>query len=297
VTAALRAAVRPPPGRERAAADAVLDRRRIYILPTRQGYAFATVLAVMLLGAINYDNGLGYALAFLLASLALVSTLHTHRNLVGLRLIGSAAGPVFAGGHAMFDVRLDNRGGAARLAVFLRWRDPGATTATCLARVPAGASERGSLPLPAPRRGRLRAPRVTISTRYPLGLFRAWSHVDLDLGCTVYPRPAGRAGLPASAAGRPRDGGRESAGREDFSGFRDYRPGDSPRQIHWKAVAREQGSQLARWVVEAETRGWRYGLAIPGVELAPDSGTPHRHACLSALALFEPSAAGRSPES
>ena len=40
----------------------VLGRRRIYILPTRQGLGFAVLLVAMLLGSANYDNGLGYVL-------------------------------------------------------------------------------------------------------------------------------------------------------------------------------------------------------------------------------------------
>ncbi len=63
---------------------------RIYILPTRHGYAFVLALCAMLLGAINYSNGLAYALTFLLASLALVSMLHANRNLAGLKFGVSA---------------------------------------------------------------------------------------------------------------------------------------------------------------------------------------------------------------
>ena len=40
---------------------------------------------------------MGFALAFLLASLAIVSIHHCQRNLVGLRLVIGGCGPVFAG--------------------------------------------------------------------------------------------------------------------------------------------------------------------------------------------------------
>jgi uncharacterized protein (DUF58 family) len=43
--------------------------------------------------------------------------------------------------------------------------------------------------------------------------------------------------------------------------------------------------QLARWVVDAETRGERYGLIIPAHRIEPDTGPEHRHRCLTALAL------------
>jgi len=31
----------------------------------------------------------------------------------------------------------------------------------------------------------------------------------------------------------------------------------------------------------------RYGLRLPGLELAPDAGEPHRLNCLRALALYD----------
>jgi len=45
-------------------------------------------------------------------------------------------------------------------------------------------------------------------------------------------------------------------------------------------------SQLARWVVDAEAHGERYGVVLPGVLLRPDRGPEHRHRCLAALAVF-----------
>jgi uncharacterized protein (DUF58 family) len=45
-------------------------------------------------------------------------------------------------------------------------------------------------------------------------------------------------------------------------------------------------SQLARWVVDTEAHGERYGLALPGIRLPPDRGPEHRHRCLAALAMF-----------
>jgi uncharacterized protein (DUF58 family) len=43
--------------------------------------------------------------------------------------------------------------------------------------------------------------------------------------------------------------------------------------------------QLSRWVVDAEESGDRYGLELPGVHIAPNRGTHHRHECLAALAV------------
>jgi uncharacterized protein (DUF58 family) len=46
-----------------------------------------------------------------------------------------------------------------------------------------------------------------------------------------------------------------------------------------------QLEQLARWVVDAEAIGQRYGLRIPGRFIKPDHGPEHRHQCLAALAM------------
>jgi hypothetical protein len=51
--------------------DLRLDRRRVYILPTRAGLLFGLALFTMLLTAINYALALGYALTFLLAGVGL----------------------------------------------------------------------------------------------------------------------------------------------------------------------------------------------------------------------------------
>ncbi len=54
-----------------------LGSRRIYILPTRNGLYFAVLVLAMLLGSMNYNNSLGFALAFLLAAVGLVAMHHT----------------------------------------------------------------------------------------------------------------------------------------------------------------------------------------------------------------------------
>jgi hypothetical protein len=58
-------------------ADALLDRRHIYILPTRAGWFFGFVLLLMLAGSINYTLSLGFVLVFLLTGMAIVCMLHT----------------------------------------------------------------------------------------------------------------------------------------------------------------------------------------------------------------------------
>lgn len=290
-----------------------LTRRRIYILPTRYGYAFAALLFVLFLWSINYSNSMGFAFTFLLAAVALNSMWRAHDNLLGLVIHPGGAEPVFAGQDARFIFRLENPDRSPRFGIALQWRDQPPQYAD----VPARGSATVTLAVPAGRRGWLRPGRIRVLTRFPLGLLQAWSWVEFEQGCLVYPRPRGRRPLPAAAASSSGGGlGEQGLGSEDYAGFRPYVPGDSPRRIAWKAATRTDRwlvkrftdqarpelwldwrllgidnveprlEQLCQWVLKAEGDGRQYGLRLPGVQISPAQGDAHRRRCLEALALF-----------
>jgi uncharacterized protein (DUF58 family) len=287
-----------------------LVQRRIFILPTRQGYLFALVLLVLLAASIQYALSLGFLLTFLLAAMGAVAMLHTWRNLAHLKLRPGRCEPVFVGDTAHFGVVLESPS-RERYAVALRRRDENAVYAD----VRAGEPTLVTIAVPARRRGRLVCGRLEIFTPYPIGLFHAWSYFEFGLAVIVYPRPDTTAGLPPQQSRPGDDEGVPVAGDEDFSVLRNYRPGDPPRQIAWKALARGDDlltkefqatasaelwldwldahapdpearlSVLAHWVIETERLGQAYGLRLPGVRLPPGRGEAHRNRCLEALAL------------
>ena len=90
-----------------ATGTAVVGARRIYILPTRYGMIYATLLFLMLIGAVNYGNNPAHLLTFLLAGLGSNAIYLTWRNLRGLSVHCDGSAPVFAGQPAGFVVRLD----------------------------------------------------------------------------------------------------------------------------------------------------------------------------------------------
>src|SRR5205807_122062 len=201
-----------------------LERRRLYILPSGTGVAFAALLFLMLIAGLNYGNSLALFLTFLLGAFALAAMQQCHRNLLGIAV----------------------------------------------------------LTLSAP-------------TAHPFGLFRAWTWLHAPIEMLVYPRPAGSLPMPAESGAKPGARSRGGSEADEWQGLRPFRDGDSPRQVDWKAYAREAPllvkeyspagselrmfdfgrltdpdvevrlSQLARWVVDAEAHGERYGLALPGV--------------------------------
>lgn len=293
-----------------------LGQRRIFIIPTRGGLLFALALFVMLLGAINYTLALGHALVFLLVGLGITGMVHTFRNLYGLIITPSRSEPVFAGEMAHFQLTLGNDRQAPRLALELE-AEAGQTV---IATVNAEESTKISIPVSARQRGWLELPRIRLSSRYPLGLFVAWSYLQPAMRCLVYPRPI-NSPLPPPTATPTHGETSGDGGQEDFAGFRTRQPADSPRHVAWKASARDAGkrpllvkqfaggaqlelkldwaltdpalpldsrlSQLAGWVLAAEAAACSYGLALPGLNISPNGGEAHRRRCLEALALFQ----------
>jgi len=304
-----------PPWRSNMSGDAVsLGNRHVYMLPTRNGFIFGLLLFVLLLAAINYENGLIYMLTFWLAAVGVVSMLHTHRNLLGLKIVAGPVLPVFAGDRALFSVCLINELKIPRLGITVAHKK------NEIGRVDIEAGDRVCLPLPVltKKRGYVDMPPVVLSTQHPVGLLYTWSRqVTINHRSVVYPRPGpNRPIIGGIDRDLRRDSGQKGEG-DDFIGLREYQHGDSPRHVDWKAAARGLGlhtkrfggearstvwldwealngldtetrlSQLCRWVLDAEQEGLVYGLRIPGTAISPATGEAHRRTCLEALALFD----------
>ncbi|HEY9051562.1 MAG TPA: DUF58 domain-containing protein [Gammaproteobacteria bacterium] len=294
--------------------EATLVRQRIYILPNRSGIVFFIILLAILLGAVNYENSLGYMLTFLLGSVGFLGMFYAHQNLNHLKLSASNPKPVFAGQLALFPVNLCSTKKASHLNVMFQSKNGEAVAA----HVTKGNNDtRVLIPLAAEKRGKLALQQFKIFTEYPLGLFHAWSWVELQTSCLVYPKPDEH---PLNLKYQGKQSGQrisEQTGNDDFAGIRQYQKGDAPSHLAWKAVARtgvlqtklfhaEAGEEiilswyqlpenmdiekrlsvLCRWVLDADKHDLKYGLEIPQQFITPDSGLHHRQSCLKELALF-----------
>ncbi len=320
--------------------EVVLNQRRVFILPSKAGLGFGALLAVLFISSINYNLSLGFALTFLIAACAVIDMHLTFRNLAYLHLSPGRVQPVFAGEDARFEMHLANRRAHDRYAIWIgfigdgsdidRRRRAAANRALRpLANLNAQAIDIGAmsscsvtLSYPTARRGWQAAPRIRLTTRFPLGLLHAWSYWYPELSVLVYPRPETDA-PPLPMAGEARTDGIGRSGSEDFAGIRAYRPGDSIKHLAWRQIARiefEAGGQLVtkhfeggaasdlmldydqlprdlsiearlsrltRWVLEAEERGLAYGFHLGAVTLEPALGPAQQQACLRALALYQ----------
>jgi uncharacterized protein (DUF58 family) len=289
----------------------VLERRRIYVLPTRFGLFFAALVFTMALGALNYNNNPALLLALLLGATALASLIFAHLQLDGLRVEALSADPVPVGTPLRLHIALASRDARVRHGLRLDAGDEHTFIS-----LPAAEATVAEISLPTGRRGWYDLDRVRLSTTQPLGLARAWGWVWPDMPLLVYPA-AEVQGPPLPHAGKGGTRTRLDPAGEDVHQLRNYRAGDARRAIAWKPSARRSQllvrdyeqplgrdvdldwdtlttlpherriQRLAHWVESAEREGLRYRLRLPGQPaLGPANGPSHRHLCLRALALL-----------
>ncbi len=291
----------------------VLRHSRIYILPTRRGTGVVATLAIMLLTSMNYALSLGYAFTFVAGGMVAAALLATFRNLAGIAVNPLVAGEAFAGGDMEFTLSIMS-GGRERIGICITPRDGPAIYVD----LPPSATRPLQLSVAARRRGRLPLGRLTLSTDFPLGLWRGWAYVHFPLTASVYPAP--EASPPALPPGRQGSDARRSAraSEAELSGLRDYQRGDPQHRIAWKAVARGAGwytkqfedaggsgaiefdwaelpagldvetrlSRITAWILAGEREARPFALRLPGTNLPEGQGAGHRRAALTALALF-----------
>lgn len=289
-----------------------LGYRQIYILPTTFGWLLGLLMFAMLVGSLNFNNNLGLLTTFLVAGLALTSMLSAYRNLEGLEIPRIDADPPFAGDDLNLALTLRDADGRERPLLELHHD---------------GRHGRGSLhpyetgpavlKIPTRARGHFKPGRIRLYTRYPLGLFEAWSWLWPERSFRVWPRPARRAPpLPVGRGeqGQPRPGDEG----DEYHGLRPWRESDPLHRIAWKASQRheqllarefrqlrstelrlslanaaganleERLSVLTAWVLQAERRGLRWTLDLGRLVLGPDEGELHRIRCLNAMADYNP---------
>lgn len=295
------------------AGEVVLRHSRIYILPTRRGLALIGTVATMILTSLNYGLSLGFLVAFLLAGLCAAALLHTFRNLAGLRVRPGSAGETFAGGSIPFTLQL--RGdGRERCGIAVEPRDGPATFLD----VDAEGTASAQVEVAAPRRGSVPLGRVTLSSDYPLGLWRGWAYVHFPVAGLAYPAPeAGAPPLPAPQGAADESGSlRHDDG--ELAGLRTYQHGDPLQRVAWKTVARGGGwytkafesgggdggevvldfaalpasldterrlERLCAWVLACERAARPCALVLPQRRVPAGVGREHRRVALTALAL------------
>jgi uncharacterized protein (DUF58 family) len=289
-----------------------LGHHNIFIMPNSQGRGFMFVLVLMFIGAVNYEANLAFALVFLLVGMFVLSIFHTFRNLSGLHIAAVPGQSVFAGELAELTVILNRHGKRTHESIQLGF--PGSRQVVC--DLVQTMEQRVGLYVPAQQRGWLKPGRLVIDTVFPFGICRAWSLIDLQVQCLVYPRPI-ECDLDWLLSSQQQAGNTTLVrGSDDFYSLREYQIGDPLKHVAWKNFARGQGmlikeyasvvdqkvwlrwdlfpdldaegrlSRLCWCVIRLDEAGLEYGLELPGQRIAPSRGPDHYRKLLETLALY-----------
>jgi uncharacterized protein (DUF58 family) len=292
-----------------------LVQHNIYILPTRAGLFYGVLLLALLVGSINYQLNLGYLLTFMLAGVGVMSMHVTHGNLRGVMLAVQEPESAFAGQQARLRVTLTATK-KHRYGISIQCGKSGHAS---LVDIEPGVPTQHDIAVPALTRGLHDVDRLTVETRFPLGIWRAWTYWRPAAQLLVYPAPEHPAPpLPereAIAAGN-RDTAHRQGTSGEFDGVRAYRPGDALKRVVWKKFAKAdelvsrddialvksmlvldlanthtagietQLSRLTSWVLTCDKHELPFELRLSGMVLPCGAGHAHKHAALKLLALY-----------
>ena len=293
----------------------VINRRQLYILPTRIGWYYALILLALFAIAIKYNNQAAFMMLFLLVAVGIIAMHYTNNNIIHLELNGGAAKNIFVGDYAEFPIQIKNQSNKTRQAVWLVCA--GFKQVFDLSE---GTNKDLRIKLPTLKRGLFLCPEMVLSSQFPLGIFFCWSkRHDIKEQCIVYPQPIDLIPFPDSGDSQSQEQSKSYIRNNsaDYSGMKAYQPGDRPRDIHWPSLAKthklvtiqhddqpsssvnlswfslpsnmnteDRLSQLCYWLIDAEKNGQRYQLEMPNHTIGFNNGKIHLNECLSVLALW-----------
>lgn len=295
-----------------------LDIRSIFIIPSRFGAAFLLLCVGLFLLGTNYQNNLMLLLCYFLLALFLINLFTSYLNFSRLKISLGNTQDVYAGEDIRFPIWLSAVSTDVAFPhgkLHLRfWQQANELEVDLdLSHNPVWVS------LPTRCRGEVRMPRLTVSSYYPLGLYRCWTHLLFEQQSLVYPKPIFcELTLDCSARSSEPDGAHALAqGHDDIDGLKAYQQGDPLYHVAWKQVAKGQGMVSKLFNSTQSSSGWlrllpcspdnlerklgqlcfqvnqlsqqqvRYGLDLGNVQIEPGSGLQHQEACLAALARFD----------
>ena len=288
-----------------------LGLRNLYIVPTGFGWLWLAGALFLQLVAIQTQSNGPLLLSFVMLALQLLSLHLTHGQLEGLEVRCGQPEPAFAGEAAAYPLIVRVRSACEGL----EWRLPAGSLHGVDSLGPG--EHQVALTWTPKYRGWQRPGKLRLQTTAPLGLFVCWSRWQVPAEQLIYPAPK-----PGPVRQVPMADWREKTapagalageGSEEWQDLRPHRRGDSSSRMAWKLLAQGRGAQTKRFqdprleptlwapdptlpleealehlcdrLCQLHRQGQSYGLALTGLQIAPDRGIGHRDRCLEALAL------------
>ncbi|MCB1057247.1 MAG: DUF58 domain-containing protein [Acidobacteria bacterium] len=300
---------------------------------TGAGLWFILLALVVAVSATNTGNNALFMVLALMLGLLVVSGLVSRWNVRSLHVELKPPAEIYARRPATLRFKVAN---AARWLPrwLLLFSLDGHDRPRLIPYLPRRGRSRGELELLFPRRGIHRLEAAVVASLFPFGFFTKSQSYAVEQEVLVYPE------LFAASGHRPRDAGSAGEDGSDRRGrgfelhqLRPFRPGDDPRDIHWKQTAKvgqpifverqeEEGRRVSilfdngcsplpegpdrerfeQLVSEAATaacdfldQGLDLELVTRGGRWPFGSGRRQRYAVLEALALIEPVPAEGEP--
>lgn len=224
------------------------------LLWTREGICYIGAWVVLLVLGLQQQLNLVLLLAGLAAGPVAASFVVSAAMLRKLRVTRRVQPYTFAGEPLNLDYILENdRRWTSALALFVKddvvpsdrtiSGSAGISPLVFFSRVPGREKIRVRWQGVSPKRGRYKFRTVELVTRSPFGLMERRVTINAPAELIVYPtvgKLARRWQMIQRQASETRRGQRHdrSSQQQEYHGLRDYRPGDSPRWIHWRTSAR-----------------------------------------------------------
>ena len=294
-----------------------ISKSKIFILPTREGLLFLLIGAVLFIIALVYAHNLAFSAAAVFMSIIMISAFFTNYNLskMELRSVRALGGE---SGKAELKVAIYN--GSRQQRFGLQCSLAGFSSLPI--NLESGEGGISTIALKGGR-GRYQYKRMTLSTRFPFGLFRAWRNYGIGGVVYIYPDFKGNIPMPGSRGegvkGEVVSEVEIDNGSEEFFGHKRHQEEDSLYRLDWKAYARERGlwskifkdpasprfyfdyegvpldereeklSQLAGWMDQAESMGAFYKIRLDGVGLPEEWGRGEKYFrdCMEALSAWK----------
>ena len=293
------------------------DKSKIYILPTKEGLLFLGAGVVLFIIALAYAHNLAFSAAAVFMSIVMISAFFTNNNLSMLEIKNIQA---FGGESGKSELRITVLNKSRHQRFCLECSLAGFVSLP----ITLEAREWGVLTLPLKGdRGQYRYKRITLSTRFPFGLFRSWRYYRLPGTLFIYPGFKGNLGLPVfqgeGSRGEASLSIKHESGSEEFFGHQKHRQEHSLYRVDWKAYAREKGlwnkifkdpssprfifdyenvpikdreeklSQMAKWIDQAESMGAFYKVQLEDSELSKEWGRGERYFqdCMETLSTWK----------
>ena len=305
----------------------------IFILPTGFGWSFIVMAFCLFLLGTNYQNNLMLLLCYLMLAIMLLALFYSHQNFARLALKAQRIRGFHCHQQGELPLQIiphnQHPGKHCQGTLHLSWLLPPNDTASSFRNTlhehtlyQAGNEALAKIdtlqvPIGISRRGKHFLPRLTIACDFPLGLYKCWTHLDIDKWVMVYPKPIeGQVNVvKQDEEGEQTSLAPSKAGTADFYALTDYEVGQPLNRVAWKQVAKngnwvvkqftdavsdkhiitvpqsfnteEAVSILTHQVIALHQQQKTYGLKYRDIDIAPGLGQSHLSLCLDALAVVD----------